>query len=193
MQSDGGCVCLSCVSRAQSYLTTFPTISAAGDKLRLCAIIKGKTRRCLKKITEHASADVKKVKLYFTERGKMNTVTMLAWLQDIVFSYSEGRPVALLLDAYASHFAYDVQCLADDLHIQIIRVPHGLTATLQPLDVQFNGPMLALRKKNRREVKIADPLASDSWQRAIERAQQSYAAMSPAATRAAWIAAHLVD
>jgi hypothetical protein len=182
-------VCL----RVQSYLTTFPTISAAGDKLRLCAILKGKSRLCLRKITKDASADVKKVKLYYTERGKMNTVTMLAWLQDIVFSYSEGAPIAVLLDAYASHFAYDVRCLADDLHIQLIRIPPGLTATLQPLDVRFNGPMLSLRKKIRRETKLANPLAPDSWQAAVERAQQSYAAMSAESTRAAWVAAQLVD
>lgn len=177
----------------QSYLTTFPTISAAGDKLPLCAILKGTTRRCLKKVRERASAAVKQVRLYFTQRGKMNNVTMLAWLQDVVLTYTQARPCALLLDSYSCHFAADIKELAEHLNIQLIRIPAGLTSTLQPLDVCFNGPMLALRKRVRVQQLAVNPLTVDSWQTAVERAQISYATMSRAATRQAWVAAKLVD
>ena len=43
-------------------ITTFPCISAAGHKLQLCATVKGKTDRCLKKITDGASAAVRAVR-----------------------------------------------------------------------------------------------------------------------------------
>jgi hypothetical protein len=49
-------------------VSTLPCISAAGDKLQLSAIIRGKTSRSLRKITENASAAVKKVKLYVSEK-----------------------------------------------------------------------------------------------------------------------------
>ena len=123
----------------------------------------------------------------------MNIVTMLAWLQDVVLSYTEGRPAALILDSYACHFSEDVRTLAAHLNIQLIRIPPGLTSTLQPLDVRFNGPMLALRKKLSHRRKMIDPFSSDSWQSAVERAQLSYDAMSQETTRRAWQACYLID
>ena len=45
-------------------ITTFPCIAADGSKLPLCAVIKGKTERVFKKITNGASAAVRSVRLY---------------------------------------------------------------------------------------------------------------------------------
>jgi hypothetical protein len=62
------------VGSNQQYLniTTFPCISAAGDKLPLGAILKGKTERSLLKVRNGASATTQKVQLYFSESGWMN-------------------------------------------------------------------------------------------------------------------------
>ena len=177
----------------RSYLTTFPTISAAGNRLRMCAVLKGRTRRCLLKVQRGASLEAKRVKLYYTERGKMNIVTMLAWLQDVVHSYTQHRPAALVLDSYGSHIAPDVLDLASSLNIEIIQVPPGLTSTLQPLDVCFNGPMLAHRRRIHSVQRMLNPFRPDDWQRAVERAQQSYQSMSNDATRSAWRAAYIID
>jgi hypothetical protein len=174
-------------------LTTFPTITASGEKLRLCAILKGKTRRCLRKVTENAKPCVLKVRLYYTERGKMNTVTMLAWLQDVVLSYTQLRPCALVLDSYASHFAPDVCALAAQLNIELIQVPPGCTALVQPLDVGFNGPLLAARKRIYSLCHAADMNWRDTWQVTVYRAELAYSTISRETTLAAWRRAHCID
>ena len=177
----------------KSYLTLFPTITADGKTLRLCAILKGKTDRCFKSVRKGASSAVNRVKLYHTERGKMNTVTMLAWLQDVVLSYTEGRPAALILDSYGSHWSTDVIDLATHLHIQLIQVPPKLTATLQPLDVSFNGPFLSIRRRIWLEQRVANPWKKDNWQSSIERSQLAYEEISEAITKHTWQAASLIE
>jgi hypothetical protein len=176
-----------------SFLTVFPTITAAGKKLQLCSILKGKTPRCLEKIKAGASAATSRVQLYYTERGKMNTGVMLLWLAQVVLPYTRDRPCALILDSYASHFADSVVALAARHNIQLIRVPPKTTATMQPLDVAFNGPFLAGRRKIWQDDRIANPFREDTWQHAVERSQRSYETISKEVTRAGFIKAYLID
>lgn len=96
----------------------------------MCAILQGKTYRCLEKIWEGASEATRRVRLYYTPKGKMNEETMLHWLHDVVFTYTNGAPAALIVDRYSSHFTPCVQGLAAHLNIQLIHIPTGQTATL---------------------------------------------------------------
>lgn len=177
----------------RSYLTLCPTITANGVKLRMAAVIKGKTPRTLKKITSGAIEVSNKVQLYYSETGKMNTGVMLLFLREIIAPYTAGRSAAILLDAYSSHHSDEVVEQAEKLNLQIIQVPKCLTSTLQPLDVNFNGPMAAVRTKIWREMKRMDPEYKDSAQHSVERAQRAYEAMSPEQVRAGWQEAFLVD
>lgn len=93
-------------------VTTFPCIAADGSKLPLCAVIKGKTDRCLKKIIDGASAVTKRVRLYTSVKGWMNTEIMLRWLEDVVQPYTRGEPSALILDRYPSHWREEVRALS---------------------------------------------------------------------------------
>ena len=60
-----------------SFLTVFLTITASGKKLSLGVCLKGKTERCLSKIAREATPAIKRTKLYFSEKGKINTAAML--------------------------------------------------------------------------------------------------------------------
>lgn len=179
--------------RYRNYLTIFPCISAAGDKLPLSALIQGKTYRVFKKIREGGQNPPNLVKLYHTESGKMNEEVMLAWLQGPVLTYTEGRPAALLLDKYSSHWTWRVQELAARLHIELILVPPGMTSVCQPLDVAFNGPMKTIRMKLWKEKRYQNPKFPDTWQSAVARAVEAYHKVSRKTTRLAWVAAQLVD
>ena len=79
------------------------------------------------------------------------------------------------------------------MNLELIQVPRGLTPTLQPLDVSFNGPMKKARQAFWLNQKIKFPGKRDSQQAAIERAQKSYEGMTKEATRVAWKEAKLID
>lgn len=165
-------------------ITTFPCISAAGDKLPISAILRGKTDRCLDKIKKDASAAVGKVRLYYSESGWINEGIMQRWINDVLLPATLSRPAALILDDYAAHWTQPVQAAAAAANLQLIRVPNfaGATALLQPLDVQFNGPMKRRRTQLWTAKKQLDPDAKDSEQAAIERVQLAYEGMTKEAT-----------
>jgi hypothetical protein len=184
-----------CTSTAGNRLnvTHFPTISAAGDHLQLCAIIQGKTPRTLKKVQENASAAVRKVRLYYSQSGWTNAAIIERWLEDVVAPFLGGHAGALVLDDYAAHWTDSVQAAAAALHMQLIRVPPGLTSEYQPLDVSFNGPMVKARQKLWLRNRVARPDCLDSHQAAVERCQIAYEGISRASTVDAWRKAYLVD
>lgn len=174
-------------------ITTFPCIAADGSKLQLCAILKGKTSRSLKKVEDGASADVRRVRLYLSHKGWMTTEIMKKWFTDVVEPYTHGEPAALILDRYGCHWTDDVVAAAAAFQLELIQVPGGETSKLQPLDVAFNGPMLKARQRIWREKKLRRPGDPDSYQAAIERSQQAYASMSADTVRKAFRKAWLID
>ena len=179
--------------RYRNYLTIFPCISAAGDKLPLSVLIQGKTYRVFKKIREGGQNPPNLVKLYHTESGKMNEEVMLQRLQGPVLTYTEGRPAALLLDQYNSHWTTRVRELAAKLNIELIEVPSGMTSTCQPLDVAFNGPMKIIRTQIWNRKREENPFFPDTWQSAVARAVVAYYRVDRDTTRHAWLAAQLID
>lgn len=175
-----------------SYLTTLPAITASGRRLQLTAVLKGRTRRCLLKVSGNASKTVRRVRLLYSDKGKTTTQTMLDWMQGPLFNYTQGRPCALLLDSYSAHWTKKVRELAELLRVELIQVPRRMTSELQPLDVRFNGPMKVKRMAIWLRKRAANPLFSDSWQAATERAQLAYQAMSKSTAKRAWAVAGLV-
>ena len=116
----------------------------------------------------------------------MTEEIMLQWFKDVVAPYTMGQPAALLLDRYGCHWTSKVQYAAAMMDLQLIQVPGGCTSILQPLDVEFNGPMLKARQRIWREKKLMRPFDKDTPQAAVERTQLAYASMSKAMTREAW-------
>lgn len=161
-------------------ITTFPTISAGGDKLQMCAIIRGLTALSLRKVLTDSSDTAKKVKLYYSESGWINQGIMLQYIRDVIQPYTRNRRAALILDDYKAHWTEEVQKLADSINLTLIPVPNfkGATALLQPLDVQFNGPLKAKRMQLWASYHQRVPDSDDTYPNMIERVQLAYNAMS---------------
>jgi hypothetical protein len=176
-----------------SKITTMPTISAAGEKLQLCAILKGKTERCLAATRAEASDEAKKIQLYYSHKGWMNEGIMALYFRDILLPYTRCRPAALLLDSYTAHFTDAVRSAAAAMNLQLIQVPASCTAELQPLDVGFNGPLSMKRKQLWAEQKIAAPATEDTRARALDRAQRAYSALPKSTAQQAYRKAFLID
>jgi hypothetical protein len=173
-------------------ITTMPCISAAGDKLQLCAVLKGKTPRCLLKITEGASPALRQVRLYYSEKGWVNAAIMVRWFAEVVQPYTRSAPAALILDSYSTHFTDEVRAAAAAMNLRLIQVPPGQTAVCQPLDVQYNSTLLNTRKRLWSERKRADPWTEDSPQAAIDRQAQAYLARTKPEGVAAFAKANLL-
>ena len=79
-----------------------------------------------------------------------------------------------------------------EMELELIQVPAGMTATLQPLDVQYNSILLNARKKLWRESKQRDAWLEDTHQAAIHRQATAYAARTKAEGVAAFRKAGLL-
>jgi len=160
-------------------ITTFPTIAASGHKLPICAILRGKTDRCLAKVRDGASAAVQRVQLYYSETGWINTGLMVRYIHDVIQPYTRSRPAALILDDYAAHWTAPVQEAAAAINLRLIAVPNfkGATAMLQPLDVAFNGPLKMKRAQLWAMQRLRDGDGADNEQLTMERVQLAYEGM----------------
>lgn len=173
-------------------ITTMPCISAAGDKLPLSVVLKGKTTKCLKRIQEGASTVLQQAKLYYSPKGWVNTEIMLKWLHDVIQPYTQSKPTVLILDSYSTHFTSEVQNAASSINLELIQVPPGSTSILQPLDVQYNSILLNARKKIWRDSKRLDAWLNDTPQAAIERQAKAYADRTKSEGVKAWEKAGLI-
>lgn len=52
---------------------------------------------------------------------------------DVLLPYTHCLPAALIVDCYAAHFTPAVLSAAASMQLQLIQVPAGCTADLQPL------------------------------------------------------------
>lgn len=124
-------------------ITTMTTVAADGSRLPLQAIVKGKTQRCVtnKHLSAHIHAD-------HSLSGWQTSHPLARYIDDVIAPYTADQPSALILDEYRAHHTEAVQQAAVNHHIEIIPVPAGQTATLQPIDVGING---IIKKKARQE------------------------------------------
>jgi hypothetical protein len=125
------------VSSDKERLTAMATITADGSKLDMWIIAKGVTPKSLKKLGNHSN-----VQLAYTENGWTTEEfmkTYLMWLHQ----QANELPCCLILDVYASHITPLVKSTAIELDIELLFVPPGCTAILQPLDYRIFGELKA--------------------------------------------------
>ena len=174
-------------------VTCFCCISAAGDKLQMCAVLRGKTQRVVNNMLRDAAPAVHRTRFYYSQKGWVNASIIIQWLQEVVAPYTRGAAAALLLDDYPAHWTDEVQAAAAAMNLQLIKVPPKQTMEYQPLDVCYHGPMSKARQRLWKEKRQLFPDAADSNQAAAERAQLAYEAMSRQAGIDAFRKAYLVD
>lgn len=141
-------------------------INADGKFCSPTLIFKGKTTKCLQKI--HLSDNQKeKVNLTFSESGWNNiniTISILEQINKLVNNSSS----ALILDQHKSHTGDIINAKAKELKIQLIYVPTGQTANLQPLDISINGALKSISHKYIKNLYIDDPYYTPTINDAVQ-------------------------
>jgi hypothetical protein len=150
-------------------ITTMPTISMAGDRLPLQAVVKGKTKLAVK--NKKLPSDVL---AYPSQSSWQNQDTLIGYMHDGIAPYTHNEPSALLLDDYKAHHTDKVHEKAAEHNIDIIPVPAGQTSTLQPLDVGVNGQLKARARKKWVADKVSGKENADTLGRAVGRMNEAY-------------------
>lgn len=118
-------------------------------------IIKGKTNRCLNKISLDDN-NKRQLVLTHSESGWNNTNITSSILEQI-YKTTGGNKSALIMDKHSSHKGDDIDIKAKEYNIQIIYVPTGMTSILQPLDIKINGPLKCIGHKYIKNMYVNDP------------------------------------
>ena len=115
--------------------TAIATINAAGEKLPMITVAKGKTIRCEKSFQTIFGNIV-----MHTQNGWSTENLMLAYLQWLS-DRCQNSPICLIWDQYKAHMTDKVKEQATKLKIEIIYIPAGQTGSEQPLDKLIFGSM----------------------------------------------------
>lgn len=158
----------------KARFTAIATINANGDKMPLITVAKGKTVRC-----EKAFKNILGHVVTHTTNGWSTESLMIAYLQWLS-QISNGASICLVWDQFRAHCTQKVEDFAENLHIEIIKVPEGQTGTEQPLDRLIFGSMkktadkiwnqkLMNNEKNLYTRETACQIMIDSWKSIKEK------------------------
>lgn len=128
-------------------------ISADGNFHKPVIILKGKTNRIFTKTgLNDDSIMIRK----YSGNGWIN-YEILKYILEYIASIANGKQSYLILDQYPVHTDEKIKEVAKELLINLIYVPAGKTAQLQPLDISINGPIKALSLGIIKEEYLGDP------------------------------------
>jgi hypothetical protein len=123
-------------------LTAIAAIDAAGGKLPIWIVCRGKTTRCEKKFDDHEDLKraIRQGELVLSHEANGWTTGQLAceYLRWLNQAY-RGQPIALLWDIFAAHRCAEAKALAPELNIELEFIPAGMTGDCQPLDRRIFG------------------------------------------------------
>jgi hypothetical protein len=144
----------------KAHITIIATISAAGDKLPIMVLAKGRTEICERTLKEEMAAEIRSREIVpaHSEQGWVDSDLAIQYL-DFLREWADGnglRNIVLLWDVYASHRAEAVKLHAASKHIRLIYVPAGGTSEYQPLDRHVFGDV-----KSRALARLGDEYIRD--------------------------------
>jgi hypothetical protein len=147
--ADTGTEGISCLfdGDPKTCVTAIATISAAGEKLPLWIVAKGKTGRCENRYRRTCSRAIEEGQLLMTHQSSGWTNNEVAKAYLIWLSETRSTPLVLLWDLFSAHRDPSVQEMAHRLGIRLEFVPAGATGELQPLDRRVFG---SLKQRARR-------------------------------------------
>jgi hypothetical protein len=164
-------------------ITAFGTVTAAGDKLPLWILAKGRTQRCLKKFGQHENVICRQTVAGWTTEPMM--LEYLEWLS----AEANGEKICLVLDVYPAHRTPKVKSRAAELGIELLYVPAGATGRLQPLDRRIFGELKSrARCEFCRTKRIDGPEmpAVSFYDHAVRILQRCWESIASENIRAAW-------
>lgn len=154
----------------KTSISLLPIITASGDRLPLAWIARGKTQKCLDKMYNIP----KNIFSYFNQHGWNTEEIMVRLINDIIRPYLDGRPGALILDAYRAHWTQKVLEAALKINLELILVPKGFTSVCQPLDMTFNAAFKLKRQTLWKEERAGGIEHTDNVERTVMRAAKAY-------------------
>jgi hypothetical protein len=123
--------------------TVVAAITAVRTKLPLWMIATRRTER----LESSNFGDVGYHLTTHSQSGSQTTETFSQWLNWLRGVYDDGEPIWLILDCYSVHRQDAMRQQAQDLGINLLFIPPGLTDELQPLDRFIFGAMKATRRR----------------------------------------------
>jgi hypothetical protein len=123
---------------AKDCLTAIATISAAGDRLPLWVIAKGKTYRSEQKYRRLAIS--RDIHLTHSVNGWTNAIVAEQYLRYLRARMGR-KHIVLIWDVFSAHREKNIVALAERLRIKLVFIPAGQTDRYQPLDRRVFGPM----------------------------------------------------
>lgn len=152
---------------AKACLTAIATVDAAGTKLPLWVLARGKTMRCEARYRNHDAIQraVAQGDLVLSHQvnGWSNGDIILQYLKWLRKLYGRQH-IVLLWDIWGAHRSQDTKDLAASLNIQLEFIPAGMTGECQPLDRRIFGNLKS-RARSRFDQGCArgeDPTIEDS-------------------------------
>lgn len=165
-------------------ITILPTVTVSGKKLAFGWINRAGTLLGISRMKIDGQ-----IRSYFSDSGWINAGIMIRYLEEIVKPYLRGRPGALIIDDYAAHWEENVIEKAEELNIELIKVPIGNTAGFQPLDISVNGPMKQTRIRLSMEERWENISTLDNVPELVNRAYKAYQLITPKLIIDGWIQA----
>lgn len=142
------------INEKEGFTSIF-LITADGLIHKTIIIIKGTTNRCLSKT---GLLDDSKLTRKYSKNGWIDD-NIMKFILDEIFRITKGEQGYLILDQYTVHTKDEIIEYAKNKKVDLIYVPVGKTATMQPLDVGFNGPLKMSSMRVIKEIYLSDPFA----------------------------------
>ena len=99
-------------------ITTTPFVSAAGDKVGMQVIAKGKTRRCVdnRQLSPEIAAD-------FSPSGWQTEETLIRVIERVLVPHFGPEGGTFIVDKYSAHLTDAVRMCCNEHNIDLIEVP----------------------------------------------------------------------
>lgn len=169
-------------------LTVLASITAAGTKLPLLLLAKGKTERCER---TQIPEDIGEHYRFHSPSGWSTRDVMLKYLEVLRAQFPADNQgveprIHLILDMYAAHRMEDIRAAAEDLNIELHFIPPGMTDEFQPLDRRVFGCLKASGKAAFRKLYRTNPEQKFTTQSAVECLVKAWGNLSDKVLTEAW-------
>jgi hypothetical protein len=161
-------------------LTAFGVISAAGEKLPLWVIAKGKTERSLRKFGE-----IPGVVFKFSESGWATEQLILEFIEWLSVQVNE-EPCMVIMDVYPTHRTERVKEKAFEKNIEILYVPAGGTSKYQPLDARVFGELKSRARAEFHRLEASEGVRGASFSKSVKVLLDCWEKISSSNIEQAW-------
>jgi hypothetical protein len=162
-------------------VTVIASIDAAGNKLPLTVIGKGKTKRCLAGFRLPGE-----IWGQWTESGWTTSEVLAEYLQRLRHEQFPEGPIVLILDTYSAHRSAAVKAVAEQLGIELIFIPPGCTDRLQPLDRKVFGVLKSYSRQIWRKRYHLNPGEKVTRPKIAEGLVEAWNRITPEISDSAW-------